>query len=116
MIIWSSLKTWLGLHDLVPRDWHGIDNVKDWWMELIHRRGDSRKALDSLTMLVAWEIWLEGNTRVFSNKSSTAPLLIEKLKRRQCCGVVREPTCCIKLCREVGFLFGLDRLRLRWVM
>ena len=36
--IWSSLKSWLGLHDLDPREWQAFGTVKEWWSEAIHKR------------------------------------------------------------------------------
>jgi hypothetical protein len=44
----SSVKDWLGLHDFPPSDWHAIPTVKDWWVNVIHRRSQSRKALEYL--------------------------------------------------------------------
>ena len=78
--IWNALKTWLGLHDIYPNEWLGIPTVKDWWTDVIHKRGASRKVMASLAMLVSWEIWLERNARVFRNNSSTATRLIDKIK------------------------------------
>jgi hypothetical protein len=39
-----------------------------------------RKALASLTMLVSWEIWKERTARVFRNLSSTANMLLAKIR------------------------------------
>jgi hypothetical protein len=50
------------------------------WAEVIHKRGQSRKALASLAMLVSWEIWKERNARVFRNKSVTIAMLVTKIK------------------------------------
>ena len=71
-----ALKNWLGLHDINTDEWLAIPTVKDWWTEVIHKRGDSRKAMALLAMLVSWEIWLERNAR----ESSTATMLIHKIK------------------------------------
>jgi hypothetical protein len=51
--VWSKLKSWLGLEDIDPPSWHGIRSVKSWWIKVIHKRGQSRKALAWLAMLVS---------------------------------------------------------------
>ena len=78
--VWSNLKTWLALNDLDTSVWHGFRSVKEWWFEVTSKRGDSRKAMASLIMLVSWEIWKERNGRVFRNESSTAIMIISKIK------------------------------------
>ena len=45
--IWSSLKNWLGLHDLDSRVGQAFGTVKEWWSEAIHKRGGERKAMAS---------------------------------------------------------------------
>jgi hypothetical protein len=44
------------------------------------KRGQGRKALASLAMLVSWEIWIERNAQIYNNKFSTANMLIAKIK------------------------------------
>jgi hypothetical protein len=78
--VWSNLKNWLGIDDLDPTTWHDFHSVKRWWAEVIHKRGQSRKALASLAMLVSWKIWKESNARVFHNKSVTIAILVTKIK------------------------------------
>ena len=78
--IWSSLRDWIGLHDLDPSTWDFLQSVKEWWNNVIHKKGANRKALASLAMLVSWEIWLERNARVFQNKAITATMLLQKIK------------------------------------
>jgi hypothetical protein len=78
--IWTALKTWLGLHDVEPTDWQSLRTVKDWWIHGIHKRGNNRKAMASLAMLVSWEIWKERNARVFRNTSITSIMLVAKIK------------------------------------
>ena len=43
--LWHSLEEWLGVHDIDPRDWQALHIVKDWWVDMIHKRGPYRKAL-----------------------------------------------------------------------
>jgi hypothetical protein len=78
--VWSNLKNWLGIDDIETTTWHAFYSVKRWWIEVIHKRGQSRKALASLAMLVSWEIWKERNTSVFRNKSVTITMLLAKIK------------------------------------
>jgi hypothetical protein len=78
--VWSNLKNLLGIDDIEPITWHGFHEVKRWWIEVIHKRGQSRKALASLAMLVSWEIWKERNATVFHNKSITVSMLVAKMK------------------------------------
>ena len=78
--VWSSVRSWLGLHDVDPSAWHSRGNVKEWWTEEIHKQRQGRKAMASLAMLISWEIWKERNGRVFRNKASTADMVITKIK------------------------------------
>jgi hypothetical protein len=64
--VWIALKDWLSLYDVNPRDWKNMNNVEDWWMQGVHKMGQSRKAMVSLAMLVSWEIWKERNTHASS--------------------------------------------------
>jgi hypothetical protein len=54
--------------------------VKAWWIDVIDKRGEARKAMASLAMLVSWEIWKERNARVFQNHSVTSNMLVTKIK------------------------------------
>ena len=78
--IWSSLKSWIGLHDLDPTEWQAFGTVKEWWSVAIHKRGGERKAVVSLAMMVSWEVWMERNAQVFRNNSTTATIVIAKIK------------------------------------
>ena len=50
--IWSLLKTWLGLHDIAPRNWQALHTIKDWWTTVIHKKGLHGKAMATLAMLI----------------------------------------------------------------
>ena len=78
--VWSNLKEWLGLQDVEPRDWHVMRNVKEWWIEVIHKHGESRKALATLAILVSWEVWRERNVCVFRNQYFTIAMIVAKIK------------------------------------
>jgi hypothetical protein len=51
--VWSSLKAWLDLHDVEPRQWQVMSTVKEWWLKGVHRRGQSRREMASFAMLVS---------------------------------------------------------------
>jgi hypothetical protein len=40
-----------------------MHSVKDWWRDVIQKRGNARKALASLAMLVSWEVLKERSPR-----------------------------------------------------
>ena len=52
----------------------------EWWSEAIHKRSGERKAVASLAMMVSWKVWMERNARVFRNNSTTATMVIAKIK------------------------------------
>jgi hypothetical protein len=62
------------------QDWHAIESIKDWWAQVIHKKGDTRKAMASFTMLVSWEISKERNARVFQNHASSLAMLVSGIK------------------------------------
>ena len=78
--VWVAVKDWLVLQDVDPYSWQNFHSVKEWWSEAIHKSGQSRKAMISLAMLMAWEIWKERNARVFRNTASTANMVITKIR------------------------------------
>ena len=43
-------------------------------------RGNQRKAIASLFMLMSWEIWKEHNARVFRNTAATTMMVVAKIK------------------------------------
>ena len=79
--IWTSLKNWLGLHDVTPEGWHVHNTIEDWCSQVIHKRWPYRKAPASIVMLISWEVWKERNARVFQNKSSTSRMLVSRIKK-----------------------------------
>ena len=74
--VWATIKGWLGLHDLSLTEWQAYDTVKNWWSLTIHGRITHRKAIASLAMLIAWEIWNERNARVFWNHAKTNNMIV----------------------------------------
>jgi hypothetical protein len=51
--VWTKVKDWLGLHDVDPSSWHTRRSIKEWWMEAIHKHGQSKKVMGSLVMLIS---------------------------------------------------------------
>jgi hypothetical protein len=43
-----------------------IATVKDWCVQVVHKRGESKKAMASSAMLVSWEIWKEKKKHGYS--------------------------------------------------
>jgi hypothetical protein len=44
------------------------------------KKGQSKKAISSLAMLVSWEVWKERNARVFRNHYSTVDMVGARIK------------------------------------
>jgi hypothetical protein len=80
---WTSLKDWLGLYDIDPTRWQAMATVKEWWMEGVHKRGHSMKAMASLAMLVSWEVSKERNARFLGINPRPTLCLFPKLKRKR---------------------------------
>jgi hypothetical protein len=57
-------------------------SVKEWWNEVIHKKGQSKKVMESLAMLASWKVWKERNTRVFQTNASTTMMIIYKIKEK----------------------------------
>ena len=57
-----------------------MEDVEEWWIKAIIKKGDGKRALASLAMLVSWEIWKERNGQVFRNHFSTANFIIAKIR------------------------------------
>jgi hypothetical protein len=76
----ESLKEWLGLQGIYPRQWNGL-NIKEWWSLLAEGSMPHRKALASLTLLTVWEIWIERNARVLHDKQSPSFVIVDKIKQ-----------------------------------
>jgi hypothetical protein len=74
------IKDWLHIHDFDPASWHEFDSVEQWWTSMVLSHGGRRKAMASLLMLVAWEIWNERNARTFKNKSTLPTIIFDRIK------------------------------------
>jgi hypothetical protein len=55
------VKDWLHIHDFHPSSWDEFDNVELWWTSTVLAHGGRKKAMATLFMLVAWELWNERN-------------------------------------------------------
>jgi hypothetical protein len=78
--VWNALTDWLGLYDMELMNWQAFNNVQEWCVQAVHKRGQFRKAMASLAMLVPWEIWKERNTQVFRNHSTSSTMIVHKIK------------------------------------
>lgn len=50
------VKDWLQLQGFHPDAWQGFQDVKSRWYDIVHDALGRRKSMNSLTMLVAWEL------------------------------------------------------------
>jgi hypothetical protein len=64
-----------------------MHSIKDWWREVIQKRGNVTKALASLAMLVSWEVLKERNLRFWEPIINRQHALFETQGR----GVYVEP-------------------------
>jgi hypothetical protein len=55
-------------------------NTAEWWSFIAGGGMPNRKAMASITLLVAWEVWNERNARVFRAKSAPAQVVFDKIK------------------------------------
>jgi hypothetical protein len=39
------LKYLAWLHDIHTRDWQTFANVKDWWVQVVHKRGEKKEEM-----------------------------------------------------------------------
>ena len=69
--VWTTVKSWFGMHAISLSDWSVIPSIKDWWVEVIYGRSHHARALASMAMLISWEFWKEGNALAFRNPPST---------------------------------------------
>ena len=77
-IIWGQVLSWAKLPSVTPPT-HA--NLKEWWMQARGTvTGKTRNKLDSLILLVAWEVWRERNSRVFDKVFKPTNVLIEHIK------------------------------------
>jgi hypothetical protein len=74
------VKDWLQIHDFDPSSWDEFDNVEIWWTSVALAHDGRRKAMGTILILVAWEIWSERNTRTFKNVSTMATIVFDRIK------------------------------------
>ena len=77
-IIWGQILSWANIQRVTPSI---QDNLREWW---VHTRvlftGTTRRKLDTMIVLVAWEVWRERNRRVFDKIVKPINVLIEHIK------------------------------------
>uniref|UniRef100_A0A0E0ID18 DUF1618 domain-containing protein n=1 Tax=Oryza nivara TaxID=4536 RepID=A0A0E0ID18_ORYNI len=67
---YSLLAIWTGYQQLEPTEWEETRLVQYWWESLANTRGIPKKGLQSLVLLVVWEIWKKRNRRIFDHKEA----------------------------------------------
>uniref|UniRef100_A0A8I6X1E1 Uncharacterized protein n=1 Tax=Hordeum vulgare subsp. vulgare TaxID=112509 RepID=A0A8I6X1E1_HORVV len=77
--VWNLIYVWLGRQSVTP-SWHDLHQVKQWWNLGKGQPRYSRKVINSLQMLICWEIWNERNARVFRNKASLSTRVVAKIR------------------------------------
>lgn len=50
-------------------------------MSFVQKNGQSKRVMTSLAMIMSWEGWKEGNTRVFQNHSSTVAMMVSNQRQ-----------------------------------
>jgi hypothetical protein len=74
MEVWAGITLRLRLPDISPTANLGIN---DWWIAASQRfSSKDRKAANSLITLVLRCLWIERNARVFENKRTAAPIVV----------------------------------------
>ena len=96
---------WLGWQSTTS-SWHDLHTVKQWWKSGEGQPGYSRKAVNSLQVLIYWEIWNERNARVFHNKASLPTSVAAKIREEAKTLVVAGATFLGNILPESGSLFG----------
>jgi hypothetical protein len=78
--IWKMVKDWLHIHDFHPSSWDEFDNVELWWTSTVLAHGGRKKAMATLFMLVAWELWNERNARTFKHVDTMPTIIFDRIK------------------------------------
>uniref|UniRef100_A0A0A9BUB0 Reverse transcriptase zinc-binding domain-containing protein n=1 Tax=Arundo donax TaxID=35708 RepID=A0A0A9BUB0_ARUDO len=78
--IWATIAAWTSIDALSPTTWPPSESVEQWWITLAGQAGVAQKALQSLVILVTWELWNERNARVFRHKELPVNSLVAKIK------------------------------------
>lgn len=64
--IWKRVANWIGVQGLAPENWLQTESMQDWIIHMtVGLQSSSREALNSLIILVIWEIWRERNNIIF---------------------------------------------------
>ncbi|XBI10029.1 hypothetical protein VPH35_137430 [Triticum aestivum] len=77
--VWNFIFDWLGWQ-FSTLSWDDLETVNQWWIASEDWPGYCRKAVNSLQMLICWEIWNERNARVFRNKASLPSRVAASIK------------------------------------
>lgn len=78
--LWNLVNEWLHLEHLDTSSWHIERTIKEGWIDRSEKNIQNRKAWASLSKLISWSIWNERNARIFRNKCTPAPILLNNIK------------------------------------
>jgi hypothetical protein len=71
---------WAGFHQVVPAV---NQDLSSWWRQCrASIRGAAQRRLNSLLMLVTWNIWRERNGRIFGNNYKPIQQVIDQIKSK----------------------------------
>jgi hypothetical protein len=107
-------KDWLQIHDFDPSSWDEFYNVEIWWTYVALAHDGQRKAMGTILILVAWEIWSERNARTFKNVSTMATIVFHRIKSKLRQGLLLVPNtwvCSWRVCKPI-FLGVVVKLNL----
>jgi hypothetical protein len=82
--VWAVILHKLGLGSLAPQP--SVNNFSGWWCKAIKGLPkDTKKGLNSLIILGAWEIWKHRNHRVFEGGSPCIQFVLQNVREE--CGL-----------------------------
>ena len=79
--IWTSVSSWPGCAGLLPTTWAGCTGIAEAWQAAIEATApQGRHAIKSLLILTCWIIWKERNGRIFNQRRSSVPQLVQTIR------------------------------------
>jgi hypothetical protein len=79
--IWGEVAIWIQAPSLLPENWSNSSTTDEWFTELIATEDASRRpGLQSIVVLVIWEVWRERNNRVFRREAKTVSHIVATIQ------------------------------------
>ena len=79
--IWSSISAWSRCPGMNPANRETASDLTTWFFNLVgNSTSTEAKGARSLTILVAWSIWCERNSRIFYDAVKTPSRIVEEIK------------------------------------